>query len=82
MSTVAEHLAMLELYDALDRREGFYQEAYLFTQVHWRDLLALIPATDMDMARSEIEQSIHVQHPEKAAELIARWRAGQGKPAT
>lgn len=75
MSTVAEYLAMLELYRSRGRAgdEGFYNEAYLFTQTHWRELIALVGPEDMTAARQEIEALVHQQHPQKAEEIISHW---------
>lgn len=75
MSTIAEHIAALEMYKALDENRIFAEEAYLFTQVHWRDLAAILPVDEMQKGRDEIERRIRAQHPERAEEFIGKWRA-------
>lgn len=76
MSTIAEHLATLEMYRSMGRRgdDFFYQEAYMFTQVHWKELIGLIEPAEFTAAREQVESRMRDQHPQQAEEILAKWK--------
>lgn len=82
MSTVAQHLAVMEMYRSLGRvgDDSFYNESYLLTQTHLKDMIALIPDTEMQLARAEIEQRCREQHGEKAEVWISKWKETYKEP--
>lgn len=76
MSSVAEHLCMIELYKALGSDGGVQIEvALLFEKHHFKDLLNLIDESEMAAARTSISESLKKNHPERADEFIAEWMA-------
>jgi len=80
MSTVAEHLALIEMLRLANLHDAAYQESWMLTNVHWQDMVAMIPAAEMEAARAQTEQRIRDQHPAVAEQRIAEWRAK--RPAT
>lgn len=82
MSTVAEHLALLEFYREMryDRNpvnraySDFTMEASLFCEVHLNELVAGQSPGAMEEARLEVEKRLRGQHPDAAERLIAAWK--------
>lgn len=74
MSTVAEHLATLEMYAANGEWELFNNEQYLFVQVHWKEMIGERPSKEMDDARASIEARFREQHGDKVEAYIDKWR--------
>ena len=79
MSTIDEHLAMLEMYKANGEHDLFYTEAHLFTQVHWKEMVAERAPESMSDARATIEARLREQHGERAEQFIQKWREAQSK---
>lgn len=85
MSTVAEHLALLEFFQEMrwDRNpanraySGFTPEASLFCDVHLKELVATQEASAMVAARLDVERRLREQHPDAAERLIAAWLAAR-----
>lgn len=77
MSTIAEHLAAMELHKTLGDHEQFYSEVYLFTQVHWAELIAQQDPAEMQRARVAIEARMVDQHGDRAAPFIEQWRVAR-----
>lgn len=76
MSTVAEHIAILEFYKTNERHAHFHEAAWLFTQTHWRELAAYVPTAEMAAGRASVAAMLREQHgPESADPLIAKWTA-------
>lgn len=75
MSTISEHLAALEMYRANGFDKEFASEAYLFTQVHWKDLIERESETEMQEARLVIEQRLREWPGDHGEKVIAKWRA-------
>lgn len=83
MSTVAEHLALLEFFlemrydrDPANRSfSGFTNEASMFCDVHLKDLVASQSPASMEAARLDVEKRLREQHPAIAERLIAAWKA-------
>jgi hypothetical protein len=82
MSTIAEHLALIEALRLTNRNDAAHQESWLFTNVHWQDLVAMVPADEMESARVQTEQRLRDQHPAHAEKLIADWREKRPTAAT
>lgn len=82
MSTVAEHLALIEMLRLANLNDAAHQESWLLTNVHWQDLVAMIPSAEMVAARLQTEQRIRDQHPAQAEERIAEWRVKRPAPTT
>lgn len=78
MSTIAEHVAVLEMLAANNRWDAFHSEGWMFLQVHFRDLGALCGSDAMEQARKTTEQRMREQHPDQADALIAKWHAAKG----
>ena len=77
MSTISEHLAELEMYAANGYGNNFASAAYLFTQVHWRDLMDLFPAAEIESARLQTEKRLRDQHGSAADAWIEKWQASR-----
>ncbi len=75
MSTVAEHLAELEMLAANGYGQAFASSAFMFTQVHWKDLCALIDPTVLEEARQQTRKRMLEQYPEQATNYFAKWDA-------
>jgi hypothetical protein len=87
MSTIAEHLAEIEMLHA-NRTEGvsgaMVQAAYMFVIVHYAEMIEERSAAEMAKARETIENRLREQHPDKADEHIENWRifrAENAKPS-
>lgn len=80
MSTIAEHLAELEMLDA-SRTEGvsnaMVQAGYMFLIVHYAEMIQERDPAEMAKARESTEQRLRDQHPSRAEEIIAAWRAAR-----
>jgi hypothetical protein len=81
VSTISEHLAALEMYRTNGFDKEFSTEAYLFTQVHWKDLIAQQSAEEMQGARLVIERRLREQHGTDADRVITKWLASVPKSA-
>lgn len=74
MSTVAEHLAALEMYRHNRAEDFLLSEAMLLVRTHLDELVALIPAEEMTAARDHIEGILRsTNHPTVEAK-IKGWR--------
>jgi hypothetical protein len=77
MSTIAEHLAAMEMFKLLREHEQFHSEAYLFTQVHWPQLIADQDPAEMQTARMAIERRMVDQHGHRGQAYVNLWRLGR-----
>jgi hypothetical protein len=72
MSTVAEHLALLEFYQATDSKSQFDSEANLLVKAHLKELIDSIPADEMKYARKHTRQALLDMSP-LSTDLIQVW---------
>lgn len=73
VSTVAEHLAAIELYRAIGLHEVARSEGYLLIEAHLAELIAAQP--DMDAGRAGFERIVREQCRADIADArIKRWR--------
>lgn len=78
MSAISEHLAELEFFFANGHAQSFSQTALAFMQVHWRDIIHMIPVEQMDAARAEIPHRLRDQHGDEADKYIIGWNSYLG----
>ena len=80
MSTIAEHLAELEMLHA-NRTEGIsnamVQAGYMFLIVHYPEMIQERDPVEMAKARETVEQRLSEQSPSRAEEHIKTWRAAR-----
>ncbi len=75
MSTIAEHLATMEMYHANNKDHLFYEEMVLLIRTHWKELIDLQGDSAMEEARTTVELVIHKYHGEKSEKFIQKWHA-------
>lgn len=80
MSTIAEHLALIEMLRLAELNDAAHQESWLLMVTHWQELVAMIPEPEISAARAQTEQRIRDQHPAHAEARIEAWRVK--RPAT
>lgn len=72
MSTVAEHLAMVEFYQVTENKENFDIEANLLVRVHLKELIESINSEEMKYARKHVRQALLDISP-SLIPLIEQW---------
>lgn len=77
MSTVAEHLAMLEFYQATNNKESFDVEANLLVRAHLKELIEHVDSEEMKYARKHTRQALLDVSP-LSITLIEQWEKSIG----
>jgi len=81
MSTLVEHLAVMELYKAIGNDQCFDMESYLLGKAHFRELIELQNQEAMQSAREALEMEWRRIHPDRAEEMISAWRRDRVRAA-
>lgn len=81
MSTVAEHLAMLEFYQATENKAGFDTEANLLVKAHLNELIKDIDPQEMKYARKHVKQAMLDLSP-LSAPLVDIWESKLAQEAS